>query len=124
MEKAPKRRHSCLNAFLALMILGNALLFLAYVLGSASPELEELYPRWVPIILGFLSLFNVIFAVGLLRLKKWAFWGIVINTVIMFIFNLYLGIEFSKALIGLLLILALYGILHIGKEDKGWPQLD
>jgi hypothetical protein len=37
--------------------------------------------------------------------------------------NLWLGVGMgvAGAVIGVLL---LYGVLHIGKENKGWPQLE
>jgi len=30
----------------------------------------------------------------------------------------------SSAVVGVLGVILLYGVLHIGKDNKGWPQLD
>ena len=38
--------------------------------------------------------------------------------------NLAIGLGFWSAVGGILAVLILYGVLHIGKNNKGWPQLD
>jgi hypothetical protein len=38
--------------------------------------------------------------------------------------NLSIGLGAGTVLAGLAGLLVLYGVLHIGKENKGWPQLE
>jgi hypothetical protein len=70
-----------------------------------------------------LLIFNIICLIALFKWKKWGFWGVVVGIIIGVCLNLYLGlgpVSFS----GLIALAVLYGVLQIGKENKGWPQLD
>jgi hypothetical protein len=40
------------------------------------------------------------------------------------IINLALGLGIFQSAVGLIGIAVLYGVLQIGKENKGWPQLE
>jgi len=62
-------------------------------------------------------------AVAVLQWKKWGFWGFCASAVASLVVNLWLGVGMGivGAVIGVLL---LYGVLHIGKENKGWPRLE
>jgi hypothetical protein len=71
-----------------------------------------------------LVLFNLACAIALLRWKKWGFWGLVASAAITLGVNLTIGLGLSSAIVGFLGVILLYGVLHIGKENKGWPQLD
>jgi hypothetical protein len=70
------------------------------------------------------GLVNVLCAVALLRWKKWGFWGFVASAVAIFIVNLSIGLGPSSVLGGAVGVAVLYGVLQIGKENKGWPQLE
>ena len=70
------------------------------------------------------GVFNLVCAIGLFRWKKWGFWGFVGSASIVFVINLSIGLSLGAALAGLLGVAILYGVLHIGKERKGWPQLE
>ena len=70
------------------------------------------------------SMINLICAVALFRWKRWGLWGFVGSAVIVFFLNLAMGPGLGSALAGLLGIAILFGVLHIGKERKGWAQLD
>ena len=59
----------------------------------------------------------------LLKWKKWGFWGLVASSIIVLILNISLGMG-PLALLGLVSIALVYGVLQIGTESKGWPQLD
>ena len=81
-------------------------------------------PNWALAVLVIVSIINLICAIALFRWKRWGFWGFVGSAVIVFFLNLAMGLGLGTALAGLLGIGILYGVLHIGKERKGWTQLD
>jgi hypothetical protein len=120
-----KKRHGCLTAWLVLMIVGNAAAALMYLLGSAMIR-ENLpgAPGWAFPVLIVFALFNLVCAVALFQWKKWGFWGCCVSSVVVLVVNLSIGLGAGTVLFGLVGVLLLYGVLHIGKEDKGWPQLE
>lgn len=71
-----------------------------------------------------LSLLNLVCAIVLFHWKKWGFWGFCVSSVIGLVVNLQIGLGIGPAIIGLVGVLLLYGVLHIGKKNKGWPQLE
>ena len=81
-------------------------------------------PDWALPVLIMVSMINLICAVALFRWKRWGLWGFVGSAVIVFFLNLAMGPGLGSALAGLLGIAILFGVLHIGKERKGWAQLD
>jgi hypothetical protein len=81
-------------------------------------------PRWAFPVLTVGGIFNVVCAIALFRWKKWGFWGLAASAVTIFFINLSLGLGTGRALLGFLGLPILYGVLHIGKEGKGWSQLD
>jgi hypothetical protein len=147
-----KKRHGCLTAWLILLIIMNSitvLIYLMYFFGSGIfiqvlqnqglqsqlPESQMLQiqmllntPIWVFIVLIALALFNVVCAIVLFMWKKWGFWGYCATSVSALAINL---VYFSSGTLtviinitgGLLAVLILFGVLHIGRENKGWPQL-
>jgi len=120
-----KNRHGCLTAWLVLMIVANSAAALMYLLGSEAirDKLPNM-PGWTFPVLIVLSLFNLVCAIALFQWKKWGFWGICASGVVALVVNLSAGLGIGSTLAGLLGVLLLYGVLHIGKENKGWPQLD
>jgi hypothetical protein len=81
-------------------------------------------PDWALLILAVTSIMNVACAVALLKWKKWGFFGFIATSVITFVVNLMTGLNIVHALGGLVGIAVLYGVLQIGKEKKGWTQLE
>jgi hypothetical protein len=60
--------------------------------------------------------------------KKWGFWGYCATSVSALAINLVYFSSGTLTMIinitgGLLAVLILFGVLHIGRENKGWPQL-
>lgn len=111
-----KQRHGCLTAYLIFAIIVNAAVALYYVF-------EGLAAFIIGAIFVVLLIFNIICFVALFKWKKWGFWGVVVCIVVGVCLNLYLElgpVSFS----GLIGLGVLYGVLHIGEENKGWPQLD
>jgi len=153
MREEAKNRHGCLMTWLVLIIIANsatALSYLIYLLGrrmisqtlqslilqSQMPQSQILQiqmllniPVWVFPVLIVFSIFNVVCAIALLRWNKWGFWGVCTSSVAMLVVNLLffsrgIGSVLFSVLTGLLGVLVLFGVLHIGnKENKGWPQL-
>ena len=122
---AQKQRHGCLTAYLVFMIVANSASTLVYLVGSeAIRRNTPNMPAWAFPVLIVLGIFNLVCAIALFRWKKWGFWGFVASAVIAFAVNLSIGIAPGFALVGLLGLAILYGVLHIGKERKGWSQLD
>jgi hypothetical protein len=120
-----KQRHGCLTAYLVFMIVANSASTLVYLVGSEAVRRNTPnMPAWAFPVLIVLGIFNLVCAIALFRWKKWGFWGFVASAVIAFAVNLSIGIAPGFALVGLLGVAILYGVLHIGKEEKGWPQLD
>jgi hypothetical protein len=118
---AQKHRHGCLAAYLVFMIVANSVTALTYVLLS----FKDIHmPRWAFPVLTVGGIFNVVCAIALFRWKKWGFWGLAASAVTIFFINLSLGLGTGRALLGFLGLPILYGVLHIGKEGKGWSQLD
>jgi hypothetical protein len=71
-----------------------------------------------------MSVFNLVCSIALFKWKKWGFWGFCGSTAVAFVLNQSMGMGIESGIGGLFGIAALYGVLHIGKEKKGWPQLD
>jgi hypothetical protein len=124
MENA-KNRHGCLTAWLVLMIIANSATALMYLFGSGAirQSLPNM-PGWAFPVLIVMSLFNLVCAIALFQWKKWGFWGFCGSSVVALVVNLSVGPGIGPALGGVVGVLLLYGVLHIGKENKGWPQLE
>jgi hypothetical protein len=120
-----KNRHGCLTAFLIFIIIVNSLTALIYLIGgNAVIQALPNIPSWALIVMGILAVFNLVCAIALFKWKKWGFWGFFFSSIIALFLNISIGFGIGQSLIGLLGIAILYGVLHIGKDNKGWPQLD
>jgi len=120
-----KERHGCLTAYLALAIIANSATALLYLFGAAAIKRSTPnIPDWAFPVLIVLVLFNLACAIALLRWKKWGFWGLIVSAVVTLGINLTIGLGLSSAIVGLLGVVILYGVLQIGKDNRGWPQLD
>ncbi len=119
-----KQRHGCLTAWLILSIISNAFTALLYLINLAGSGNLGNIPVWALILLIILSAFNVICAILLFKWKKMGFWGFCISSVLVMIVNLALGLQVYLVLLGIVGVAVLYGVLQIGKENKGWPQLE
>jgi len=111
-----KRRHGCLTAYLIVAIIANAGVALYYVLGGLATFA-------IGAIFAVLTIFNIICFVALFKWKKWGFWGCVVCVIAGLCLNLYIGVG-PVSFSGFIGLAVLYGVLQIGKENKGWPQLD
>ena len=103
--------------YLVLVIIANSATALLYLFGAeAIKRSTPNIPDWAFPVLIVLVLFNLVCAVALFRWKKWGFWGLVASAVVVLGVNLAIGLGVSSAIVGLLGVLLLYGVLHIGKR--------
>jgi len=120
-----KKRHGCLTAWLILILVTSSATALMYLLGrDAIQRQSPNMPDWTFPVFTVMTLFNLACAIALFRWKKWGFWGFCVSSVIAFAVNLSAGQGIGQSLSGLIGIAIFYGVLQIGKENKGWPQLD
>jgi hypothetical protein len=119
-----KQRHGCLTAWLVLMIIANAAAAL-YLLGSAAIRQNfPSAPAWAFPVLAVMVIANVVCAIALFQWKKWGFFGFLVTSAVTFVVNLMVGLNILQAILGFAGVATLYGVLQIGKERKGWTQLD
>jgi len=120
-----KKRHGCLTAYLILMIvvgiLGAAIYFLA---GNGVAQGNPEIPARLRPVFGIINLFMAGSAVALWKWKKWGFWAFVSIGILGGLLNSYLSRSIVPMIFVPIGVLIMYGILHIGKENQGWKQLD
>lgn len=120
-----KQRHGCFTSYLVLMIITNSLSALLYLVASKVIMRYPPYvPLWVSWVLAVAGIVNVVCAIALFRWKKWGFFGFIGTSIIVAVVNLSVGLNILAVLLGLSGILVLFGVLQIGKERKGWTQLE
>jgi hypothetical protein len=118
-----KKRHGCLTVWLILIIIGCALSLVGYLVGSSFMVAANV-PGWVIPVYIVISVLQLVCAIALFKWKKWGFWGIIVATVISVIIGFATHMGIATVIFALIGIAILYGVLQIGKENKGWPQLD
>jgi hypothetical protein len=111
-----KQRHGCLTAYLIFAIIVNSAAALYYIF-------EGLAVFIIGAIFIIVVIFNIVCFIALFKWKKWGFWGFVVSAIVALCLNFYIGFG-PVSFFGLIGIAVLYGVLQIGKENKGWPQLD
>ena len=121
----PKQRHGCLTAYLVFMIIANSATAIMYIAGrEAIQKSLPGMPDWAFPVLIALGVFNLTCAIALFRWKKWGFWGFTLSACVVLFVNLAIGLSPAQALGGLVGVAILYGVLQIGKTNKGWSQLE
>ncbi len=119
-----KKRHPLLSIWLTLIIIYSITFTILYLTGTGVTKSSGVHPGVIPIII-ILLILQIVCAVALFRWKKWGFWGYCIVNVIGLIVDIWLGVNMIGPSITVLAgIAGLYGVLHSGQENKGWPQLD
>ena len=124
MNTTTPQRHGCLTAFLITMLIVNSLTMAVYlVAGGRLMDAFPSAPNWICYALVAGSALNVFLTISLFRWKKWAFYAFCVVAGVMFVVNISIGVSLFGSVVGLIGPAALYGVLQIGKENKGWPQL-
>jgi len=120
-----KRRNGWLTAYLCFMAIANAGTVLVYLsAGDAIRSSSPGFPGWATPVLAAGALINLVCVIALFKWKKWGFWVLCATGVAAFVVNLIIGVSFGMGLVGLLGFVILYGVLQIGTDNKGWPQLE
>ena len=129
----PKKRHGCLAAWLTVSIVFNIIFTILYavgtgvvgVVGTGVSESSKDSPAWAIPVLILLLVFEIICILALFAWKKWGFWGFCAINLIGLIVDIGLGINMVWPSIAVLVSMAiLFGVLNIGQDEVGWPQLD
>ena len=121
----PKQRHGCLTAYLVFIIIANSASAFMYIVGREAirQNLPDM-PDWAfPVLIAF-GVLNLVCAIALFKWKKWGFWGFTFSACIVLVVNLAIGLSPAQAFGGLIGVAILYGVLQIGRTNKGWPQLE
>lgn len=123
---AGERRHGCLTIWLLILLLWNLTLILTYTGCNMIQWLgigDEPFGWYFPLMIA-LSVISIICVFALFGWKKWGFWGLLAVSVVKIILEIMAGGSGVAVLSGVTLsMLILYGVLNIGRENKGWPQL-
>jgi hypothetical protein len=119
-------RHGCLTAWLILIIIVSTILAIVCLFQSfmVVQQVARL-PAWFPAVMLFalaLNLAAVACAVALLRWKKWGFYGYLIIKIIDIALGTLLGNP--SAVMGVIGVVILLGLLHMGGSNKAWYNLD
>ncbi len=119
-------RHGCLTAWLILIIIFSTLGAIARLFITFTATWHRVWaPDWfIPamLITFLLNVAAVACAVALFRWKKWGFYGYVIVKAIDIIIGLLLGSP--SAAFGVLGVVILFGLLHMGGPNKAWHNLE
>jgi hypothetical protein len=121
-----KQRHGCLTTWLIFTIVVSLAIAVPYFFGSSM--LTEQYPKapgWGFPALGVVGIVNLVGAIALFKWKKWGFWLFCVSAIATAVLNYVVGLgPVSAVLSGIVGVAILFGVLHIGKTNKGWPQLE
>ncbi|MEI8201909.1 MAG: hypothetical protein WCH34_02785 [Bacteroidota bacterium] len=125
-DKGLKQRHGCVTAWLAFMILVNALIALMYLFSSE--DFQMVLPNGIsqPVLISLiiLAIANVGFAILMLMWRKLGFYGFIITSVCALVLNLHIGIGILQSFFGLIGVGILFGILQIKQGNmSAWQQL-
>jgi len=123
---AGERRHGCLTIWLLILLLWNLTLILTSTgcnMIQWFGDIGEPFGWYFPLMIA-LSVISIICVFALFGWKKWGFWGLLAVSVVKIILEIQAGGSGFAVLSGVALsMLILYGVLNIGRENKGWPQL-
>ena len=109
------------------MIVANSRIALIYFFATemVADAIPGMGSDSIILLLGVLSVLNVVFAVLLLQYKRWPFYGFVVTAIAAFLINLNIGLGIGQSLMGLAGIAILFGILQIKSNGvSAWDNLD
>ena len=117
--------HGCFVALLLFTIIANAGVGAFYLIGAArkeAPLTDSVELGLAVVILALVC--NVVFAVALLRWKRWGVYGFVAATLVDIGAHLWLGDMVTEVLWSLVFIGLLLWTLQMGGADRAWVHLD
>lgn len=119
-------RHGCLTIWLLLLVLWNLTLILTYTgcnMVQWFGDVGEPFGWYFPIMIA-LSVLSIVFVSALFGWKKWGFWGLLGVSALKVVLEIMAGGSGFTVLAGVVVsMLILFGVLNLGRENKGWPQL-
>jgi hypothetical protein len=121
--KREKIRHWVVTTWLTVMLLGDLVLAIVYLVVFLHFH-EPPPPPWAPLVATALLLVNVGFVIALLGWKKWAVYAFAINSIVAFGFILVLGLGIVLGILGLLCVPILYPILQMGTPRTAWQEME
>ncbi len=104
MQEIEKKRGGCLTAWLIFMLIANSLTALYYLVSLAIGEGLPGIPQWAKYILAVGCILNIVFAVAILRWKRWGVYGFGFVSIVAFIFNLATGLPIFNPIAALGLV--------------------
>ena len=119
--------HGCVTAWLVLMIVANSITALVYLFmpDTIFGALPGTQPAYAQVLLPLMALANLGFAIMLFQLKKWAFYGFVVTSLLAVGVNLSMGLGIASSLSGLVGVGILYGILQLEKDGvNAWERME
>jgi hypothetical protein len=121
-----KERNGFVTTWLVLGVIANGIISLIYLCGGnyINDNLPEPLSDTTLYFLAAFGLVNVICYILLLNWKVIGFWGIFFSNIIVFIINLYAGVDPVTSFLSMGSFGALAGILQIRKEGvSAWNNL-
>ncbi|MDY7393851.1 hypothetical protein UMM65_01220 [Aureibaculum sp. 2210JD6-5] len=119
ITEGSKKRNTIFTIFLSILFITDSIATKSFLFENNLKELNK-----VEFTFGILGIIDMILIILLFYWKKWAFWGLLITSIITLIINLDLGYG-AISLIGLLAIIIIYLLLQIKKDGiKGWENLE
>jgi hypothetical protein len=129
-----RQRHGCLITYLIFIIIAAVIAVVTYSACSIRPgfmatTIDQIrsaagLPNWAYPVFALIGCLELVCSIALYRWKKWGFWGFCGIAVLIFVVYVALY-KVSSAFTGLIGVLILFGVLHIGdKNNQGWPQLE
>jgi hypothetical protein len=122
-SKQDWKRPRFLTVWLWIMLISNGATVPLTLLGVDAIQKQN--PKMVGFLVYSLALgaaINFVMTIGIMKYKKWGFWGFCGCTGYGFCVNLY-AIGLYGALSGLLGFLILLGLLMMGGKDRTWDRL-
>src|SRR5690606_15033909 len=102
-----KKRNIALTALLSVFLMADFYFLMTVIDSNPQNDLTDLGQK-INYVFVICTILDLICCIYLFKWKKWAFWGTLIISLIIFFLNLYLGLEFMDSLIGLIGIILLY----------------
>lgn len=123
-EITEPRRNGCLTSWLVFALAAHAVTIALYSL--AYPQMHAGTPTITPGVARMLiaaGIASIVCILALFRWRRWGFYGIVTITALTFFLNVSLGVGFGGALGGLIGIVLLYWVLHLGGQQSAWRSM-